>query len=437
MPLGSDGEVLAAVKLWNDTSTVRECAEIHEALGGVERAIALAGNPILPGYTAPKVRWLKNHRPEIYARLATILLPHDYLNFLLTGQRGMECGDASGTGFLDVRRRTWSAEVLRAIDPQEDLGAKLPPLLPPSNPAAPAGRVQPRWAGELGLAGGVLVSAGGGDNMMGAIGTGAVESGVLTVSLGTSGTLYGHADRPVIAPSGEFAAFCSSTAGWLPLLCTLNCTAATERMRELLGIALEAFDPLLSRSRPGAGGVVGFPFFDGERTPNLPRGRACFFGLSSPNATPENLLRAVVEAIAFGLRAGLDGMGRAGLTFRKLRAIGGGANSREWLRILADVLGMEVTVPREPESAALGAALQALFCYLHENREPVGIGALTREHLALDEQRVFTPDPSRRSIYEEAYQGYLGHLAQLQTLYGGEDPRTEATRSNSKKGEVP
>jgi xylulokinase len=189
----------------------------------------------------------------------------------------MEYGDASGTGFLDVRNRSWSTEVLRAMDGERDLIDLLPNLI---EPQTPAGTISATVADELGLARDLIVSSGGGDNMMGAVGTGAVCNGAVTVSLGTSGTLYGFADTPVVPKATEFAAFCSSTGGWLPLVCTMNCTSSSELVRELLGIGLDLFEHLLAESEPGAGGIVSLPFFDGERTPNLPNGRASLMGMT-------------------------------------------------------------------------------------------------------------------------------------------------------------
>src|SRR5215831_7222832 len=224
------GEVIRPAKLWCDTSTAAECDEIMEHLGGLKKTIRILGNAVLPGFTASKILWLKNHEPKNFERLASVLLPHDYLNFWLTGEKVMEYGDASGTALLDVRKRKWSSAVLEAIDPE--LAGKLPPLIGSDRPA---GKLQASTAKLLDLNPGLLVSAGGGDNMMGAIGTGNTKPGVITASFGTSGTIYACAERPVVDPDGEIAAFCDSTNRWLPLLCTMNVTVATEMVREDFG----------------------------------------------------------------------------------------------------------------------------------------------------------------------------------------------------------
>src|SRR6185295_13456221 len=216
VPLDEKGEVIRPAKLWCDTSTAEECEEIMGKLGGLKATIRVLGNAVLPGFTASKILWLKRHEPENYRRLTTVLLPHDYLNYWLTGRMAMEYGDASGTALLDVRKRKWSEAVLKAID--RDLINKLPPLIPSDQPV---GHLQSSTAQTLGLNTDAIVSAGGGDNMMGAIGTGNTAPGVITASFGTSGTIYACSAKPVIDPAGEIAAFCDSTNRWLPLLCTM------------------------------------------------------------------------------------------------------------------------------------------------------------------------------------------------------------------------
>jgi len=183
VPLSRDGEVLSQVKLWCDTSTAAECDEIMQAFGGPQACLEQVGNLILPGYTASKIRWLAKNRKSLYDQMDCIMLPHDYLNFCLTGERCMEMGDASGTGFLDIRERDWSADMLRAIDPERDLSACLPGLY---SGVAVIGTVRPEAAAQFGLPAGIPVATGGGDNMMGAIGTGNLSVGKLTMSPGTS-----------------------------------------------------------------------------------------------------------------------------------------------------------------------------------------------------------------------------------------------------------
>jgi len=193
----------------------------------------------------------ERHEPENFKRLRHVLLPHDYLNFKLTGNFSMEHGDASGTALMDIRRRVWSLAVVSAIDSR--LTGWLPALKPSHEPA---GILLPARAQAYGLPAGVIVSAGGGDNMMGAIGTGNVRPGIVTASFGTSGTIYACASRPVVDPRGEIAAFCSSTGGWLPLLCTMNVTTVTERVRALFGMDHAALDAAVAAAPVGCGGMV-------------------------------------------------------------------------------------------------------------------------------------------------------------------------------------
>src|SRR6266568_619920 len=265
--LEKEGEVIRPAKLWCDTSTASECDQIMAKLGGINKTIRALGNAVLPGFTAPKILWLKNHEPQNFARLASVLLPHDYLNFWLTGEKSMEYGDASGSALLDVRKRKWATAVLDEIDPE--LAGKLPAL---QSSDKPAGTLQASTAKQLDLNPGILVSAGGGDNMMGAIGTGNTREGVITASFGTSGTIYACAQKPVVDPEGEIAAFCDSTNRWLPLLCSMNITVATEMVREDFGWSHEKFAAEVARIPAGSDGLLLLPYFEGERTPNVPDG---------------------------------------------------------------------------------------------------------------------------------------------------------------------
>ena len=330
VPLDEDGNVLRDVKLWCDTSTAGECGELTDAYGGEEKLLAEPGNLVLPGYTASKILWFKKNNPDEYARMAHILLPHDYLNYYLTGEYTMEYGDASGTALLNIKTRTWHKELVRALDPDKDLTACLPDLL---EPWEVSGHVLPEIAEQFGIPAGIPVSTGGGDNMMGAVGTGTVRDGVLTMSLGTSGTLYGYSDSPVIDPRGNLAAFCSSTGGWLPLLCTMNCTVATEMMRQLFEYGVKEFDQLGAAAPAGSEGILTLPFFNGERTPNFPHGKGCIVGMTASNVKKENIFRSALESAILGMKLGLDSFRILGFKAREVRLIGGGGKLR---RMAAD-----------------------------------------------------------------------------------------------------
>lgn len=415
VPVDAGGEVLAPAKLWCDTSTTAECGRIMDAVGGATRTIALAGNPILAGYTASKLPWTKAHRPDAYARLATILLPHDYLNFMLTGQRFCEYGDASGTGWLDVRTRTWSKDLLRATDPDRDLAACLPPI------AAPDALfdIDPAMASQLGLPATVKVAVGGGDNMMAAIGTGCVEEGRLAMSLGTSGTLFAYSGVPVVDPAGAWAAFCSSTGGWLPLICTMNCTVATEQVARTFGFSTREGDAHLQATPPGADGLVMLPFLNGERTPDLPRGKGVLAGIDAANMTPAHVYRAAMEGATYSLKYGFDAFVRAGMRFDRIVLTGGGSNSAAWRQLVADVFGLPVDVPAQTEGAAFGAALQALWATGRAAGDASSIADIARAHVALDPARAVTPDPARTQAYAGAYHRFLDYLDAVTPLQRG------------------
>lgn len=394
--LDKNGEVIRPAKLWCDTTTAAECEEIMERLGGQKKTVRLVGNAVLPGFTASKILWLKKHEPKHYQRLATVLLPHDYLNFWLTGERVMEYGDASGTALLDVRKRKWCAEVLAAIDPA--LAEKLPPLIPSHHPA---GRLQAATARQLDLNAGVLVSAGGGDNMMGAIGTGNTREGVITASLGTSGTIYACAEKPVVDPQGEIAAFCDSTNRWLPLLCTMNVTVATEMVREDFGWSHEKFAAEASRIPAGSHGLLLLPYFEGERTPNVPDGTGVWFGVNGRTFDAGHFARASMEGVTLGMNYGLRRLAELGVQPTQIRATGGGSRSRVWRQILADVFNAEVVTLKVGEGAAYGAALQALWCWRLEQGETLAISDLTDRFVEVNRSETAEPNPDNVRVYGE------------------------------------
>ena len=425
VPLDAEGRVIRPAKLWCDTSTAAEAEALVARLGGLERTIALTGNGIPPGYTASKILWLKEHEPERYARLATVLLPHDYLVFELTGARVMEYGDASGTALMDVRRRVWSREAIAAIDPA--LEDRLPPLGPSDRPA---GRLRPEVARRWGLCDAVLVT-GSGDNMMAAIGTGNVREGVVTASLGTSGTVYACAERPIVDPRGELAAFCDATNRWLPLACTMNVTVATELMRRLFRLDHDAFTSLAASAPPGAGGLVLVPFFEGERTPNCPEGTGVLLGLREATFDPACLARAAMEGVTIGLNYGLRRLRELGIRPREIRLTGGGARNALWRQIAADVFECPIVCPVEDEGAAYGAALHALWVHGRERGGP-GIGELVDRHVALDETTRAEPDARRAATYRELQAIFEDAAARLGPTFArhrafvtaGDPPRT-------------
>lgn len=396
VPLDKDGNVIRPAKLWCDTATSTECEQITAALGGPDATIAALGNAVLPGFTASKILWLKNHEPQNFAKLATVLLPHDYLNRWLTGRAVMEYGDASGTALLDVRSRAWCDAALQAIDP--DLAGKLPPLISSDQPV---GTLQPATAKALGLSTDVVVSAGGGDNMMGAIGTGNTRPGLVTASFGTSGTIYACAGQPVVDPQGEIAAFCDSTNRWLPLLCTMNVTVATEMVRNDFEMDHATFEKTAAKAPAGSAGLVLLPYLEGERTPNVPDGTGVFFGVRPATFTAAHFARAAMEGVTLGMNYGLRRLAALGVKAKQIRATGGGANSKLWRQIMADIFNAEVVTLKVSEGAAYGAALQALWCWRNQQGEKVRIEAITDEYVALNTAQTTTPKKANVAAYAE------------------------------------
>jgi xylulokinase len=396
VPLDETGKVIRPAKLWCDTSTAKECDEITAKLGGLNAAIREIGNAVLPGFTASKILWLKKNEPKNFARLASVLLPHDYLNFWLTGQKKMEYGDASGTALLNVKTRKWSDAVLRAID--RNLAAKLPPL---TGSEQPAGVLQASTARALGLKPGVLVSAGGGDNMMGAIGTGNTRPGTVTASFGTSGTIYACAEKPIIDPNGEIAAFCDSTNRWLPLLCTMNVTVATEMVRNDFGMTHAEFEAAAAKAPAGCNGLLLLPYLEGERTPNVPDGTGVWFGATPKTFTAHHFARAAMEGVTLGMNYGLRRLRELGLKPKQIRATGGGAKSKLWRQIMADIFNAEVVTIKVSEGAAYGAALQALWCWRLQRGEKLSINAITDEFVQLNDSETATPNKKNVAAYEQ------------------------------------
>ncbi|WP_052750412.1 xylulokinase [Pseudomonas putida] len=405
--LDAQGQVLRPAKLWCDTETTAENQALLNALGGPQGSIERLGLVIAPGYTVSKLLWSKRHFPDLFARLAHVLLPHDYLNYWLTGRACSEPGDASGTGYYNVHHNTWATDVLQHIEPGERLLAALPELLAPGDCVGP---LREQAAAGLGLNPHAWVAIGGGDNMLSAIGTGNISPGMITLSLGTSGTLAAYADHAQFNPKGEVANFCASSGGWLPLICTMNLTNACALVRDLLELDLTRFTALAAQAPLGADGLLMLPFFDGERVPALPTASASLHGMTSANLTRANLCRAVLEGTCFSLRYGLDLLRASGLQGSEIRLVGGAAKSELWRQVLANLLGLPVVCPRQTEAAALGAAIQAAWSLGRQLGHGDSLQALCERCVELDESTRTLPGLAQQAAYGVAYRRYLDHL---------------------------
>jgi xylulokinase len=308
----------------------------------------------------------------------------------------MEYGDASGTGLLNIRNREWQRELVEFIDPR--VQEMLPPL---GSSLARHGELRPELRDRWSLPEGVVVSAGGGDNMMGAIGTGNVVPGVVTVSLGTSGTLFACAGSPVIDPQGEVAAFCDSADQWMPLVCTMNVTVLTEQLREIFSWELTKLEDHVMAAPAGADGLLFLPYLNGERTPNLPAASGVLHGLRTSNMTPAHLARAAVEGVTVGLGYGLTRFKELGLTPSEIRLTGGGSRSAAWRQIVADVFGTPVVTLSTAEGAGLGAAIQAAYVALAESGEATTMPELCSRLVQLDDSTRCEPDGANHALYSD------------------------------------
>ena len=388
--------VVRPAKLWCDTSTTAQCAELTKALGGDAKVVELTGNAMLTGYTAPKILWVRQNEPQNWAETASVLLPHDYINWWLTGVKSMEYGDASGTALLNVKTRSWSQPVLDAVAP--GLAEKLPTL---RHSSEPAGTLREELSAKWHLASSVTVSSGGGDNMMGAIGTGNVSPGIMTASLGTSGTLYAFSSSPVVDPKGEVAAFCDSTGSWMPLACTMNVTLVTELTRSLFaGWTHEQYATVAATIPAGSDGLLLLPYLAGERTPNLPHGSGVLHGITTKNFTPAHIARAAMEGVTLGLAYGLERFRALGVTPTEIRITGGGTKSHFWRQLCADVFGVPTVCLTSSEGAALGGAIQAAWA-AGQDHSIEALHTLCSRLVTLDESTRCVPDPKNTAVYQE------------------------------------
>ncbi|HEX8593967.1 MAG TPA: xylulokinase [Pseudomonas sp.] len=406
--LDKQGQVLRPAKLWCDTQTTPENDRLLAYLGGESGSLSRLGVAIAPGYTVSKLLWTLEQHPDVFAQIDKILLPHDYLNYWLTGRCCSEYGDASGTGYFNVRTRDWDLPLLEHIDPSERLCRSLPELLQAHQPV---GRILPDIARRLGLNPSTLVSSGGGDNMMGAIGTGNIAPGAITMSLGSSGTVYAFADQAQVSDDPSVATFCSSSGGWLPLICTMNLTNASSAIRELLGLDIAAFNDAVNRAPIGAEGVLMLPFLNGERVPALPHATGSILGLDSTNLTPANLSRAVVEGTTFGLRYGLDLLRANGIRSDTIRLIGGGAKSAVWRQIVADIMNTPVICTEHSEAAALGAAIQAAWCFALATQTGETLEHLCTRCVSLDSASETRPLEHNVAAYQRVYERYRSQFS--------------------------
>lgn len=354
--LDDSGQVLRPAILWNDGRTQAQCDEMRARLGRA-RLIQITGNDALTGFTAPKVLWVQQNEPGVYAQARHILLPKDYLRFKLTGDYAMDKADGAGTILFDLRARDWSPEVLAALNIPAEW---LPPTF--EGPEV-TGVVSVAAAAETGLLAGTPVVGGGGDQAAQAVGVGAVEPGVIALTLGTSGVVFATTPSALVEPAGRLHAFCHAVPGrWHFMGVMLSAAGSLQWYRDALAPGV-SFDGLIAEATnvsPGSEGLLFLPYLSGERTPHPdPLARGAWVGLTIRHSRP-HLTRAVLEGVAFGIKDSftlIQGAGLGGI--EQVRVSGGGAKSALWRQIMADVLGAELVTVNTTEGAAYGAALLA------------------------------------------------------------------------------
>lgn len=354
--LDEHGKVLRPAILWNDQRTSAQCDEMRSRLGR-QRLIQITGNDALTGFTAPKILWVQQNEPEIYSRARHILLPKDYIRYRLTGDYAMDKADGSGTILFDLKTRDWSPEVLTT------LGIPANWLPPTFEGPAVTGLVSASAAAETGLAQGIPVVGGGGDQSAQAVGVGAVQPGIIALTLGTSGVVFASTESPLIEPEGRLHAFCHAVPNrWHFMGVMLSAAGSLQWYRDTLAPGV-SFDTLVNEAgniKAGSEGLFFLPYLTGERTPYPdPLVRAAWVGLTVRH-TRAHMTRAVLEGVAFGIKDSFTLILQAGLgSIKQVRISGGGAKSELWRQIMADVLGVELVTVNTTEGAAFGAALLA------------------------------------------------------------------------------
>jgi xylulokinase len=405
--LDEDDRPLRPAILWNDQRTAAECDEIRERVGAA-RLIDLTGNDALTGFTAPKLLWVRHNEPDVWRRTAHIGLPKDFVRHRLTGDHAVDRADGAGTLLFDLRARNWSAEVLSALEIDPD---RLPRSV--EGPEV-TGAVSPAAASATGLAAGTPVVGGGGDQAANGVGVGAVEAGIVALSLGTSGVVFAATDRPLVEPEGRVHAFCHAVPDrWHLMSVMLSAAGSLRWFRDALapGEPYEALDAEAETVPPGSDGLVFLPYLSGERSPHPdPRARGAFVGLTVAHDR-RHLGRAVLEGVAFGLRDGLDQIVSTGVPApRQVRASGGGIASPVWRQILADVLDAEIATVSTTEGAAFGAAMLAA----------VGAGWFARVEEAVDwavHVRPVAEPGQEASAYAEALERYRALYPALRPIF--------------------
>ena len=415
--LDERGQVLRPCIMWNDQRTALQCAEIMQTVGR-ERFLSLTGNVALPGFTAPKILWVRQNEPDVYRRIGHVLLPKDYIRYCLTSDYATEVSDAAGTVLLDVGHRRWSSEVLQALDIPEEW---MPRCY--ESPEV-TGTLTPQAAAATGLQVGLPVIGGGGDNAAAAIGSGIVREGIISVSVGTSGVVFAHTDQLKLDPQARLHSFCHAVPGkWHVMGVMLSAGGSLRWLRDTIAgperevgrlAGVDPYEIMIAEAAqvaPGCEGLLFLPYLTGERTPHPdPNARGAFVGLTLRHGKGA-LVRSVLEGVAYGLRDSLELLRALQIPVRQVRALGGGARSAVWRQIMADVFAAELVTINITDGAAYGAALLA------------GVGAKVYADVFEATERTVRvvdrtePIPANAAVYESFYADYRVLYEQLKPTF--------------------
>lgn len=388
--LDEAGEVIRPALLWNDTRSAPDATALVDELGGPEAWASAVGSVPVAAFTVSKVRWLARNEPENARRVASLMLPHDYLTWLLSGRPEFavtDRGEASGTGYWSPADGAYREDLVR-------LALGHVPSLP--RVAGPGEAI-----GETGT--GIALGPGTGDNMGAALALD-VSPGDVVVSLGTSGTAFAGSSRPTSDATGIVAGFADATGNYLPLVCTLNAARVLTSTASLLGVDFDGLAALALAAAPGSGGLILLPYFDGERTPNLPDARGSLHGITRENLTPQNMARAAIEGMFGGLADAVDALVGVGVTPRRILLVGGAAANPAVGAVAATLFDVPVEVPPPGEYVADGAARQAAWVLAGGERPPMWQSA------AVGDTRRFEPAPvpAIRAAYRQAREALFG-----------------------------
>lgn len=404
--LDGNGNVLRKSIIWCDQRTAKECVEITEKVGE-KRLIDITANPALTGFTASKILWVRNNEPEIYEKCRKILLPKDYIRYMLTGEFATEVSDASGMQLLDIKNRCWSKEVLNALDiPIEYLGDVHESIVV-------SGKVHKKAAEVTGLKENTPVVGGAGDQAAGAIGNGIIKSGQISSTIGTSGVVFAHLDEPIIDEKGRVHTFCHAVPGaWHMMGVTQGAGLSLKWFRDNFctneievakGMGIDPYVLMTKEAEKvpaGSRGVIYLPYLMGERTPHLnPKAKGVFFGLSAAH-TKNEMLRAVIEGVSYSLLDCMEIIKDTGMNPTNVMVSGGGGKSELWRQILADMFNCKVSTNKSSEGPALGVALLA------------GVGTGVYKDIdeacsiAISENSVQFPKEENSLVYKRYYEIY-------------------------------